>query len=165
MLERLLIYRLCNLSRGIRQIAARDILAPLDLDLRDWFVLAAVGELGSCPQRDVARRIQMDKVAVNRAAARLKKRGLLGREHNSFDGRSHLLRLTDLGWEVLTTSAIALGAVERELLGDLATGRNASLDGALARLEAALRRLERTAPPAGQQPVPARTRRPELVAG
>lgn len=165
MLDRLLIYRLCTLSHGIRRVAARDILAPLDLDLRDWFVLAAVGELGTSPQRDVARHIRMDKVAVNRSAARLKERGLLAPERHSYDGRSHLLRLTDAGWEVLATSAIALGAVERELLGEIATDRNAALDGTLARLESALRRLERAEV---SRPVPeskARSRRAELVEG
>ena len=42
----------------------------------------------------------MDKVAVNRACKELEERGLVTREPNAKDGRSHLLELTQAGREM-----------------------------------------------------------------
>ena len=83
----------------------------------------------------------MDKVTVSRAARELVSRGLLGRDANMADGRSHLLVLTAIGRSLYAEIAPLAKAYEAALLTGLAPNEVATLKRLLLRLEAAAARL------------------------
>jgi len=112
----LMLHQLCTLTHEMRSMAVKQILSEQELDLRDWLTLSTLCELGSGTQRDIARTSGLDKVAVNRAVARLKEKGLVTAQPNLRDGRSHLLELTDLGNAVTLTCSNELVEFERSLL-------------------------------------------------
>ncbi len=67
------------------------------LKIPEWRIMAILGDTGALTQRDLGRATLMDKVAVNRACKALDDRGLLQRNPNAADGRSHHLELTTAG--------------------------------------------------------------------
>ncbi|WEK47838.1 MAG: MarR family winged helix-turn-helix transcriptional regulator [Candidatus Andeanibacterium colombiense] len=111
-----MLHRLCALSHRMRSIAVRDVLSEHQFDLRDWTVLATLDELGSGTQREIVAASNLDKVAVNRAASRLKERHLLVARPNVRDGRSHHLELSDLGRQKLIDCSVALADFEQKAL-------------------------------------------------
>ncbi len=68
-----------------------------DLKIPEWRVMAVLGDAGALTQRELTAATLMDKVAVNRACKVLERRGLVAREPNARDGRSHHLELTGEG--------------------------------------------------------------------
>ena len=112
----LMLHRLCALSHRMRAIAVRDVLSEHELDLRDWSVLAALNDLGEGTQRELSLATAMDKVAVNRAASRLKQLKLVVSRPNACDGRSHHLELSPLGRQTLAQCSSALMDFERDAM-------------------------------------------------
>lgn len=68
-----------------------------ELNIPEWRVMAVLGDAGALTQRELTAATLMDKVAVNRACKVLERRGLIAREPNARDGRSHHLQLTGEG--------------------------------------------------------------------
>lgn len=136
-----LLYRLCAISARLRMVAVRDILDDHDLDMRDWLTLAALSEIGAGSQREIAGHTKLDKVAVNRAAARLKQRELVTTQPNARDGRSHLLSLSEVGRETLALCNSALGTMESVILNDFNDNENLALGHLLTQLETAAESL------------------------
>lgn len=90
-------YQLSVTSNAVSRLIAERYHARFGLKIAEWRVMAVLGDIGSATQRQLAEATLMDKVAVNRACKVLSERGLIEREPNSRDGRSHLLALTDEG--------------------------------------------------------------------
>lgn len=90
-------YQLSITSNAVSSLIAGRYRARFGLKITEWRVMAVLGDIGAATQRDLAEATLMDKVAVNRACKMLEDRGLLARQPNTLDGRSHTLTLTDEG--------------------------------------------------------------------
>lgn len=90
-------YQLSIASNAVSSLIAARYRARFGLRINEWRVMAVLGDVGSATQRELAEATVMDKVAVNRACRVLEDRGLVARQPNSQDGRSHVLTLTGEG--------------------------------------------------------------------
>ena len=96
-LAKFLPYQLSITSNAVSSLIAQRYRARFGLKITEWRVMAVLGDAGALTQRALARSTLMDKVAVNRACKVLEDRGLVHRQPNAQDGRSHLLELTEEG--------------------------------------------------------------------
>lgn len=90
-------YRLSITSNAVSQRIAVEYRSQFDLKQTEWRVMAVLGDVGPLTQRQLVGATLMDKVAVNRACKALVDGELVKRDRNTFDGRSHLLELTEKG--------------------------------------------------------------------
>lgn len=90
-------YRMAITSSAVSGYISDEYHDRFGLKLPEWRIMAVLGDTGTATQRDLVRATLMDKVAVNRACKLLEARGLLCRNPNAADGRSHHLALTDAG--------------------------------------------------------------------
>jgi len=90
-------YLLSITSNKVSGRIALEYRTRFGLSVPEWRVMAVLGDSGPLTQRDLTRLTVMDKVAVNRACKGLEDRGLVSRQPNAHDGRSHLLELTASG--------------------------------------------------------------------
>jgi DNA-binding MarR family transcriptional regulator len=110
------------LSEQARAAAERDVLRAHQLDMRVWLVLRTLDQLQCATQREIAVASELDKVAVNRAASWLKGRNLVTALQNTQDGRSHLLKLSPEGIELLASCERAVADLESEMMAGLTEG-------------------------------------------
>jgi DNA-binding MarR family transcriptional regulator len=90
-------YRLSITSNAVSDMIADKYRARFGLKIPEWRVMAVLGDAGPRTQRELVNATLMDKVAVNRACKVLEDRGLVVRNPNVADGRSHHLALTAVG--------------------------------------------------------------------
>ena len=90
-------YRLSITSNLVSDSIARAYESLFGLTIPEWRLIAVIAETGGITQQAIGARTLMDKVTVSRAAIALVDRGLLARQANPEDRRSHLLELTDAG--------------------------------------------------------------------
>lgn len=90
-------YQLSVTSNAVSSLIAGRYRSRFGLKITEWRVMAVLGDAGAATQRQLAEATLMDKVAVNRACKVLEDRGLIARQPNTSDGRSHLLELTGEG--------------------------------------------------------------------
>ena len=90
-------YRLSITSNLASDSIARTYESLFGLTIPEWRLIAVIAETGGITQQAIGARTLMDKVTVSRAAIALVDRGLLVRQANPEDRRSHLLELTDAG--------------------------------------------------------------------
>jgi len=90
-------YQLSVTSNAVSSLIAGRYRSRFALKITEWRVMAVLGDAGAATQRQLAEATLMDKVAVNRACKVLEDRGLIARQPNASDGRSHLLELTGEG--------------------------------------------------------------------
>lgn len=96
-LEKFLPYRLSVLAQLVSE-SLHDLYAePFRLSVTQWRVMAALGRFAPLTASEVGHRIVMDKVAVSRAVAGLKERGLVERATDRNDRRRASLRLSAKG--------------------------------------------------------------------
>lgn len=94
---------------------ADEILAPLELDIREFGALQTIDDLGPCSQQQVATMLGVSGPVIVELIDALEPRGLVVRERNPADRRSYALRLTGEGSELRGRARDALGVVEEEL--------------------------------------------------
>ena len=90
-------YQLSVTSNAVSSLIAGRYRSRFGLKITEWRIVAVLGDAGAATQRQLAEATLMDKVAVNRACKVLEDRGLIARQPNADDGRSHLLELTGEG--------------------------------------------------------------------
>ena len=90
-------YQLSVTSNAVSSLIAGRYRSRFGLKITEWRVMAILGDASAATQRQLAEATLMDKVAVNRACKVLEDRGLIARQPNTSDGRSHLLELTAEG--------------------------------------------------------------------
>jgi DNA-binding MarR family transcriptional regulator len=90
-------YQLSVTSNAVSSLIAGRYRSRFGLKITEWRIMAVLGDAGAATQRQLAEATLMDKVAVNRACKVLEDRGLIARQPNVDDGRSHLLELTGEG--------------------------------------------------------------------
>ena len=96
-LEKFLPYRLSILAQLVSE-SLHDLYAgPYRLTVTQWRVMAALGRFAPLTASEVGRRIVMDKVAISRAVAGLKQRGLIEWAADRDDRRRASLKLSTRG--------------------------------------------------------------------
>lgn len=99
-LENFLPYRLSVLAQFV-SASLHDLYAkPFELSVTEWRVMAVLGRFAPLAASEVAKRIVMDKVAVSRAVASLKRRDLVERATDPEDRRRASLRLSPSGHDM-----------------------------------------------------------------
>ncbi|MDA4836162.1 MarR family transcriptional regulator, partial [Enterobacter hormaechei] len=92
-LDEFLPFRLSVTSNLVSGLIARAYQSLFGLSIPEWRLITVVAESGAITQQAIGARTRMDKVTVSRAAIALGERGLLARQGNPEDRRSHLLDL------------------------------------------------------------------------
>jgi DNA-binding MarR family transcriptional regulator len=100
-------------------------------------VLSVVAGGDAVAQRDVARALGINESAVTGMVGRLERAGLLRRNRNGIDGRSHALELTAAGRQALARSARAFTAVNAAIEATLSDAEIEVVAAALERLAVA----------------------------
>lgn len=118
-LEKFLPYRLSVLSNTVSQAIAREYEDRFQLSITEWRVVAVLGRYDGLSAREVAERTAMDKVAVSRAVAELKKDGRVQQATADHDKRQSVLSLTDKGRSVYDEVAPLALQHEQRLLAHL----------------------------------------------
>ena len=90
-------YQMSVATNAVSDLIAGEYRARYGLKIPEWRVMAVLGDAGARTQRELVDATRMDKVAVNRACKVLEDRGLVRRNPNQRDGRSHHLELTGPG--------------------------------------------------------------------
>jgi DNA-binding MarR family transcriptional regulator len=99
----------------------REILAPLELEPREFALLRAVAAAEGQSQQAVGERLQIPPSRMVAFVDALEARRLIERRQNPSDRRTRALHLTDEGHELLARAfALAIGH-ERNLCADIST--------------------------------------------
>ena len=114
-------YRLSVVTEAVSRLFAEHYEARFGITIREWRVMAVVGEAPPRSTQEVIERTGMDRVKVSRAAIRLVDKGLLARRPDPGDARAHLLSLTRKGEGVYR----AIVPLAREIQAALAAGLTA----------------------------------------
>lgn len=112
-------YQLSVTSNAVSSLIARRYRAKFGLKIPEWRIMAVLGDAGAATQRELTEATLMDKVAVNRACKVLEERGLIERQPNAQDGRSHLLDLTAEGRAIHAEVMPMALAIEQDLFSTL----------------------------------------------
>ncbi len=130
-------YRLSVASNSVSDAIARAYEALFGLTIPEWRLVAVIAESEGITQQAIGAATRMDKVTVSRAAIALVERGLLARQPNPGDRRSHLLGLTEAGRRLYAAVAPEALALEQRLLAAFAPEEIAAFVATLRRIEAA----------------------------
>lgn len=112
-------YRLSVLSNTISRNIAEKYETAFGISMRQWRVMAILGEVPGLNATDISDRAAMDKVAVSRAVSTLIDLELVRREATQTDGRRSCLFLTEKGEDVYRQIVPMAAAYEAELTGAL----------------------------------------------
>lgn len=89
---------------------------PSGLTQRQFAVLAAVKANDGLSQTDLVRATGIDRSTVAELVARMTTAGLLARQRAAGDGRINMVRLTDLGRELLEETAPKVARADKRVL-------------------------------------------------
>ncbi len=95
------------------------ILAPLELEPREFALLRALGAAEGQSQQAIAGRLQIPPSRMVALVDALEARGLLERRPNPLDRRARALYLTDAGRELLGRAFVLAAGLERDLCATL----------------------------------------------
>lgn len=109
-------YNIAVTASAISQRIARIYENRFGLTLPQWRVMINLGSCGPMAQLQVVQQSAMDKIAVSRAAAALRDRGLLTMEVGRSDKRYRLLELTAEGRALYREGAEIALTIEQRLL-------------------------------------------------
>ncbi len=137
-LDEFLPYRLSFTSNLVSDTVAGTYIALFDLRIPEWRLVTVVAEEDGATQQAIGRRTRMDKVTVSRAAIALVERGLMARVPNPDDKRSHLLRLTETGWELYRAVAPKALELERRIFARFDRAELAAFTATLRKIDAAI---------------------------
>ena len=149
LLERFLPYRLSVLSNLVSGRLADHYSRRFGLGIPEWRVLAVLAQAPGLSAAEVAERTAMDKVAVSRAVAALRRDGRIERSADAKDRRRSRLRLSAAGTAVYKEVVPVARRLERDLLDALAPGDREALGRIMSAL---LARVRPATPRAGDDP-------------
>jgi DNA-binding MarR family transcriptional regulator len=108
-------FQLSVLTNTISRRIAERYDAEFGLSIWQWRVMAVLGETPGLTASAITERTAMDKVAVSRAVAGLRQRGLLERQAAAADARRQLLQLSAEGRRIYAQIVPMALSYEREL--------------------------------------------------
>ncbi|MDE2405218.1 MAG: MarR family transcriptional regulator [Sphingomonadales bacterium] len=135
-LQQFLPYRLVVTATLVSEAVARAYADLFGLTIPEWRVIAITAEEAPVTQAGIGAVSRMDKVTVSRAAIALVERGLIERQPNPEDKRSHLLALSDAGRAMYEAIAPKALAIEAAIFGQFTPAELETLRGLLARIDA-----------------------------
>lgn len=112
-------------------------LAPHELTLRQFVVLATVGRAPGSSQTDLVHATGVDRSTLADIARKLEQRGLLRRAPGGDDKRERAVTITQAGAELVEAASLGVAAADRALLARLKRKRGADLMALLQDLAAA----------------------------
>ena len=127
-------YQLSIASNAVSNRIAEVYRSRFDLKIPQWRIMAVLGDAGPLTQRELTAATLMDKVAVNRACRTLEERGLVAREPNASDGRSHHLDLTGEGRAMHDRIMPLAREMEQQLFAPLSAAERAHFSALLAKV-------------------------------
>jgi DNA-binding MarR family transcriptional regulator len=142
-LDTFLPYRLSIASNRVSGLVAEAYSRLFALSIPQWRIIAVLGEGVPLTQLAIVSQTVMDKMTVSRAVRALVDRGVIDRAPHE-DKRSQLLALSAPGRRLYESVAPAALAMEAALLEGFSREEIATLEAALAKLEAASLRLSRS---------------------
>jgi DNA-binding MarR family transcriptional regulator len=142
-LDDFLPYRLSIASNRVSNVVATTYQAMFGLRIPEWRLIAVLAESGGMTQQALGGRTRMDKVTVSRAAIALAERGLVERQPNPGDQRSHLLTLSAEGRRLYEQVAPKALEMEARMFAAFSSDELAALRAMLDRMEAAAEAVER----------------------
>ena len=116
----------------------REILAPLQLEPREFALLRAVAASEGLSQQAIGERLQIPASRMVAFVDALAARGLLERRQNQEDRRAHALHLTAEGHRLLEQAFTLAVAHERDICADLSATEREQLLTLLQRVAARL---------------------------
>lgn len=127
-------YRLATLAKLLALVASRLYAKRFGLVIREWHILAVLGEGRPLSAAEVARRTVLDKGRVSRAVATLTRRGMIERVPDAFDARRTMLRLSQKGRAIYRRIIPFARGRERTLLDALTPVERRQLERVLTKL-------------------------------
>jgi DNA-binding MarR family transcriptional regulator len=97
----------------------RQLLAPLELEPREFALLRAVAGNEGATQQAIGAQLQIPASRMVALVDALEARGLLERRRNPADRRTRALHLTDAGSGLLARAIALASEYERDLCADL----------------------------------------------
>ena len=140
-LDTFLPYRLSVVSNRVSAAIATAYDRLFGLKISEWRLIAVIAERQAITQQAVGVATRMDKVTVSRAAQALTGRGLIARQPNMGDKRSHLLTLTATGRALYDQVAPKALEMEAAIFEQLDPAERRTLSVMLERIEAATARV------------------------
>lgn len=137
-LQQFLPYRLVVTATLVSEAVAKAYAALFGLTIPEWRLIAITAEEAPVTQAGICAVSRMDKVTVSRAAIALVERGLLERQPNPEDKRSHLLALSAAGRAMYEAIAPKALGIEAAIFGQFSEVELATLRALLARIDAAV---------------------------
>lgn len=116
----------------------RAILAPLELEPREFALLRAVSASEGASQQAIGERLQIPASRMVAFVDALEARGLLERRRNPADRRARALHLTSRGRSLLQRAFALAAEYERDLCADLGADEREQLLDLLQRVTARL---------------------------
>jgi DNA-binding MarR family transcriptional regulator len=142
-LDAFLPYQLAVLSSRVSAEFARVYGERFGLSLAEWRILAHLSTLGAqetVSTREVFERVDLDKTAVSRAAARLDAAGLIEKRRGGRDARLVEMRLTEEGRALMAEIAPVAREFEADFLARLGETEGADFRRLVAEALAATKR-------------------------
>jgi len=130
-------YRLSIASNRVSDAIASTYQALFGLRIPEWRLIAIIAEGEGMTQQALGRATRMDKVTVSRAALALAERGLVERQPNPADQRSHLLSLSPAGRALYDQVAPKALEMEARIFAEFDAAELGAFAAMLDRLEAA----------------------------
>jgi DNA-binding MarR family transcriptional regulator len=141
-LDQFLPYRLSIASNRVSSAIATAYQALFGLRIPEWRLIAVIAESDGLTQQALGVATRMDKVTVSRAAIALVDRGLVARQPNPDDQRSHLLSLTAAGQTLYESVAPKAIELEAQIFAGFSAGEITTFRAMLERLEASAAPLD-----------------------
>ncbi len=110
------------------------VLAPLELEPREFALLRAVGAAEGQSQQAIGERLQIPPSRMVAFVDALEGRGLLERRHNPADRRTRALHLTAAGRKLLGRAFVLAADLESHLCAQLSAAEREQLLALLARV-------------------------------
>ncbi|GAA1701574.1 MarR family transcriptional regulator [Microbacterium sediminicola] len=114
-------------ANAMSMSAANRALAPLELKVRSYSVLALACAAAPPSQREIAEYLRLDPSQVVALVDDLQKRGLVERRADPSDRRTNVVGATPTGVELRAEAAAATQAAESELYVGLSPAQRQSL--------------------------------------
>ncbi len=137
-LDEFLPFRLSFTSNLVSTTVASSYEALFGLRIPEWRVIAVTAEGDGVSQQEIGVKTRMDKVTVSRAAIALAERGLVMRQPNVGDRRSHLLVLSPSGQALYAEVAPKALELERRIFAQFPREEIDAFVAMLRRIDAAV---------------------------
>jgi DNA-binding MarR family transcriptional regulator len=143
-LENFLPYRLSVLSNMVSRGISDVYFSRFGLSIREWRIIAVLGQFPGLSAAELANKTAMDKVAVSRAVARLISSGRLEKSVAKNDKRRSVLILTSDGKRLFAKISPLARNYEERLLDCLGADDQEKLSAILDNLQRRARALGKT---------------------